>query len=193
MLSKRPQGNCLHMSHTVRNLHLLSENSTLIFRENCQFLGVKNSRKCCGFGLFSCWQLWFHEENCQEKCGWKSRENGWVLVKIEFLDKNMTFRMVCPHDYCLFLIKDPPFLQIDIKAYQNMQSFAHLLAILLISAFFWPSQKCSFCGLTDRKKKNDLNSLREIVSKHSFCMHVSFICRDLVIVHIIFKRGCLKG
>ena len=104
----------------------------------------------------------------------------------------MTFRMVCPHDYCLFLIKDPPFLQIDIKAYQNMQSFAHLLAILLISAFFWPSQKCSFCGLTDRKK-NDLNSLREIVSKHSFCMHVSFICRDLVIVHIIFKRGCLKG
>ena len=30
------------------------------------FFGVKNSWKCCGFGLFSCWQLWFHEKNCQK-------------------------------------------------------------------------------------------------------------------------------
>ena len=29
------------------------------------FFGVKNSWKCCGFGLFCCWQLWFHEKNCQ--------------------------------------------------------------------------------------------------------------------------------
>ena len=30
--------------HTVRNLHFLSKNSTLISRENCRFfLGVKNS------------------------------------------------------------------------------------------------------------------------------------------------------
>ena len=43
------------LKHTVRNLHFLSKNSTL-----------KNSWKCCGFGLFSCWQLWFHEENCQK-------------------------------------------------------------------------------------------------------------------------------
>ena len=43
------------------------KNSTLISRENCQFLGVKNSWKCCGFGLFSCWQLWFHEKNLGEK------------------------------------------------------------------------------------------------------------------------------
>ena len=28
-------------SHTVRNLHFLSENSTLIFRENCRFFGWK--------------------------------------------------------------------------------------------------------------------------------------------------------
>ena len=113
----------------------------------------ENSWKCCGFGLFRCWQLWFHEKNCQEKFGWKSRENGWVLVKIEFLDKNMTFRMVCPHDYCLFLIKDPPFLQIDIKAYQNMQSFAHLLAILLISAFFSAKPEMQFLWLNRQKKK----------------------------------------
>ena len=82
--------------HTVRNLQFLSKNSTLISRENCRFFGVvKNSWKCCGFGLFSCWQLWFHEKNYQKKFGWKTRENVGVLVKIEFLDKNLTFRIVC--------------------------------------------------------------------------------------------------
>ena len=35
----------------------------------------ENSWKCCGFGLFSCWQLWFHEKNCQKNFGWKTREN----------------------------------------------------------------------------------------------------------------------
>ena len=57
--------------HTVRNLHFLSKNSTLISRENCRFFWVKNSWKCCGFGLFSCWQLWFHEKNCQTILGEK--------------------------------------------------------------------------------------------------------------------------
>ena len=61
--------------HTVRNLHFLSKNSTLISRENCRFFWVKNSWKCCGFWLFSCWQLWFHEKNCQKKFDWKTREN----------------------------------------------------------------------------------------------------------------------
>ena len=30
---------------------------------------VKNSWKCsgCSFGLFNCWQLWFHEKNCEKK------------------------------------------------------------------------------------------------------------------------------
>ena len=110
--------------HTVRNLHFLSKNSTLIFRENCRFFWVKNSWKCCGFRLFSCWQLWFHEKNCQKKYwvknSWKCCGFGlfsfWQLwfhekncikkldeklvkmlgfVKIEFLDKNLTFRIVC--------------------------------------------------------------------------------------------------
>ena len=27
--------------------------------------------KCCGFGLFSCWQLWFHKKNCQKNFGEK--------------------------------------------------------------------------------------------------------------------------
>ena len=40
-------------------------------RENCRFfLWLENSRKCCDFGLFSCWQLWFHERKCQKKFGW---------------------------------------------------------------------------------------------------------------------------
>ena len=65
--------------HTVRNLHLLSKKSTLISRENCRFFWVKNSWKCCGFGLFSCWQLWFHEKNCQFFFWWKTRENVGVL------------------------------------------------------------------------------------------------------------------
>ena len=47
---------------------------------------VKNSWKCCGFGLFSCWQLWCHEKICQKKFEWK---NSW-----NFLDKKLTFRIV---------------------------------------------------------------------------------------------------
>ena len=46
------------VTHSVPNLYFLSKNSTMI--ENCRFFfGVKNSWKCCGFGLLSCWQLWF--------------------------------------------------------------------------------------------------------------------------------------
>ena len=44
-------------------------------REYCREKNwVKNSWKCWGFALFSCWQLWFHEKNCQKKFGWKTRE-----------------------------------------------------------------------------------------------------------------------
>ena len=77
--------------HTVLNLHFLSKNSTLISRENCRFFGVKNLRKCCGFGLFSCWQLWFHEKNCQKKFGWKTRENVGVLSKLNIWTKISLF------------------------------------------------------------------------------------------------------
>ena len=48
------------------------------------FFWVKNSWKCCGFGLFSCWQLWFHEKNCQKKkTWWKTRENVGSFVNID--------------------------------------------------------------------------------------------------------------
>ena len=60
------------------------------------FFGVKNSWKCCGFGLFSCWQLWFHKKNCQKKFGWKTRENVEVLSNLNFWTKIWQF------EYCVF-------------------------------------------------------------------------------------------
>ena len=59
------------------------------------FFRVKNSWKFCGFELFSCWQFWFHEKNCQKKIWVKNSWRFWGFVKIEFLDKNLTFRIVC--------------------------------------------------------------------------------------------------
>ena len=70
--------------YTVRNLHFFSKNSTLISRENCRFFWLKNSWKCCGFGLFSCWPLWFHEKNCQKILGEK-------LVKMLGFCRNLIF------------------------------------------------------------------------------------------------------
>ena len=49
------------------------------------FFGWKNSWKCCGFGLFSCWQLLFHEKNCQKNLCEK-------LVKMFGFCKNWIFR-----------------------------------------------------------------------------------------------------
>ena len=76
---------CFWTLHIVRNLHFFSKNSTLISRENCRFFLVKNSWKWFGFGLFSCWQLWFHEKNCQKDLEWKTRKNvEVVLSKVKF-------------------------------------------------------------------------------------------------------------
>ena len=61
---------------------------------NLSIFWVKNSWKWCGLGLFSCWQLWFHEKNCQKKIWVKNSWKCWGFVKIEFLDKNLTFRIV---------------------------------------------------------------------------------------------------
>ena len=52
---------------------------------------VKNSWKCCGFGPFSCWQLWFHEKSCQKNYGWKTRENVPILSKLNFWTKIWLF------------------------------------------------------------------------------------------------------
>ena len=44
---------------------------------------IENSWKCCGFGLLSCWQLWFHSI----KFGCKTRENVGGLSKLNFWTK----------------------------------------------------------------------------------------------------------
>ena len=84
------------IDHILFKIFIFCPNSTLISRENCRFFWVKNSWKCCGLGLFSCWQLWFYEKNCQKIFRWKTCENvGFFFVKIEFLYKNLTFIIVC--------------------------------------------------------------------------------------------------
>ena len=80
----------LVMLHTVRNLHFLSKNSTLISRENCRILGVKNSWICCGFWLLS----FDFTRKAVKKFGVKNSWKCWGFVEIEFLDKKLTFRIV---------------------------------------------------------------------------------------------------
>ena len=82
-------------TQTVRNLHFLSINSTLISRENCRFFWCKTRENVVVLDFFRCWQLWFHEKNCQKKNLVKNSWKCWGFVKIEFLDKNVTFRIVC--------------------------------------------------------------------------------------------------
>ena len=66
-------------AHTVRNLHFLSKKFNFDFARKLSILfRLKNSWICCDFGLFSCWQLWFHEKNCRF-FWWKIRENVLVL------------------------------------------------------------------------------------------------------------------
>ena len=72
-----------------------SKSSFFVQRFNFEFprklsiFWVENSWKYCVLRLFSCWQLWFHEKNCQQNLGEK-------LVKMlgfcfEFLDKKFEF------------------------------------------------------------------------------------------------------
>ena len=61
------------------------------FPRKLSIFWVKNSWKCCDFGLFNCWQLWFHEKNWQKRFGWKTRENVGVLSKLVFWTKIWLF------------------------------------------------------------------------------------------------------
>ena len=66
------------------------------------FLG-ENSWKCCGFGLFICWQLWFHEKNCEKNFGWKTRENVGGLSKLNFWIKIWLFEQCAFEIFVRFL------------------------------------------------------------------------------------------
>ena len=85
--------------HTLFEIFIFCPKIQLWFPEKIvDFIWVKNSWKCCGFGRFSCWQLWFHEKNCQKKNLVKISWKCWGFVKIEFLDKK-TFRIVCTSNF----------------------------------------------------------------------------------------------
>ena len=59
-------------NNTLFEIFIFCSKIQLWFLEKIvDFLGLKNSWKCCGFGHFSCWQLWFHEKNCKKKLGEK--------------------------------------------------------------------------------------------------------------------------
>ena len=71
---------------TLFQIFIFCPKIQLCFSEKIvDFFGVKNSWKCCGFGLPSCWQLWFHEKNCQKNLGEK-------LVKMLGFCQNWIFR-----------------------------------------------------------------------------------------------------
>ena len=74
-------------THCLKSSFFVQKLNFDIPRKLSIFWGVKNSWKCCGFGLLSCWQLWFHEKNCQKKFGWKTRQNVRVLSKLNFGQK----------------------------------------------------------------------------------------------------------
>ena len=66
------------------------KNSTLI----SQTVLGENSWKCWEFGLFACWQLWFHEKNCRffgVKNSWKCYDfvlfSCWSVDNFDFTRK----------------------------------------------------------------------------------------------------------
>ena len=66
------------LSFTLFEIFIFCPKIQLWFLEKIvEFFGVKNSWKCCGFGLFTCWQLWFHEKNCQKNLGEKLVKMFW--------------------------------------------------------------------------------------------------------------------
>ena len=77
---------------TLFEIFIFCPKIQLWFPDNIvDFFGVKNSWKCCGFGLFCCWQLWFHEKNLDKNLdkklvkmlgfyqNWIFGENIWLL------------------------------------------------------------------------------------------------------------------
>ena len=70
-----PEKNCRIVLVKTREiaavLEFLAVDNFDFTRKNVKNIWMKNSWKCFGFGLFSCWQLWFQEKNGQKKLGEK--------------------------------------------------------------------------------------------------------------------------
>ena len=94
-LSFHQNGQGVYRAHCSKSSFFVQKYNFDFPKKLSIFFEVKNSWKCCGFGLFSCWQLWFHEKNCQKKIWVKNSWKYWGFVKNEFLDINLTFRIVC--------------------------------------------------------------------------------------------------
>ena len=59
---------------------------------------MKNSWKCCGFGLLSCWQLWFHEKNCRKNLGEKLVKGfcrNWIFGQKFDFSNSVYFKAFC--------------------------------------------------------------------------------------------------
>ena len=109
---------CEILSKLLFEIFIFCPKIQLWFSERIvDFFGVKNSWKCCGFGLFSCWQLWFHEKNCQKNLGWKTREmlgfcQNWIFGQkfyfsnsVQELQSSKSKSLLCLHSLhkrCLF-------------------------------------------------------------------------------------------
>ena len=90
--------------HTVRNLHFLSKNSTLISKLSI-FWG-KKLVKMLWFWTFQLLTTLISREKLSKKIGVKNSWKCWGFVKIEFLDKNLTFRIVWKWDFAKVCITE---------------------------------------------------------------------------------------
>ena len=86
---------CSGLLHTLFQIFIFCTKIQLWYPEKIDdFFWVKNSWKCCGLGLFSCWQLWFHEKNCQKNLAEKLVKmlggcQNWIF------GQKIDFRIVC--------------------------------------------------------------------------------------------------
>ena len=77
--------------HTVRNLHFLSNNSTLISRKNFRFFGWKTRETVVVLGFLAVDNFDFTRKIVKKKFGWKTRQNVGVLSKLNFWTKIWLF------------------------------------------------------------------------------------------------------
>ena len=69
--------------------------TTLISREKLsKYFGWKTRENVVVLDILAVDNFEFHKKNCQKKFWWKKSWKCWGFVKIEFLDKNLTFRIV---------------------------------------------------------------------------------------------------
>ena len=84
----------MYLSHCSKSS---SKNSTFIFRENCRFFGRKIRDNVVVLYFLAVDNFDFTKK-IVKKIGMKNSWKYWGFVKIEFLDKNLTFRIVCVKD-----------------------------------------------------------------------------------------------